>query len=234
MNYNTKIIKFQLPENHTLGMPVASCLSVATADESNPLSRPYTPISQDTDVGFFTLMVKKYAKGPMSTYLHSLKPGDSIRIQGPWSSLKYEPNMKKEIGMIAGGTGLTPMLQVIDKILSNPNDKTQVKLLFANVKEADILLRDRLEELAKKHSNFQVFYTLDKPAKEWKGFQGHVNEDMIKKTMPLNANDSMILVCGPDGFLTHIAGAKNPDRSQGELGGLLKKMGLHAEQVYKF
>jgi ferredoxin-NADP reductase len=37
--------------------------------------------------------------------------------------------MKRHLGMIAGGTGITPMLQIIDAILSNPNDYTQVYCL---------------------------------------------------------------------------------------------------------
>ena len=37
--------------------------------------------------------------------------------------------------MIAGGTGITPMLQVIREILSNPEDKTEISLIFANQSE---------------------------------------------------------------------------------------------------
>ncbi len=33
-------------------------------------------------------------------------------MKGPFSKLKYTANMKKSIGMLAGGTGITPMLQV--------------------------------------------------------------------------------------------------------------------------
>ncbi len=57
-------------------------------------------------------MIKKYPNGPMSTHFHELKPGDTIDIKGPLKKLQIEPNMKKKIGMIAGGTGITPMLQV--------------------------------------------------------------------------------------------------------------------------
>jgi ferredoxin-NADP reductase len=48
----------------------------------------------------------------MSTHFHELKPGDTLDIKGPLKKLQIEPNMKKKIGMIAGGTGITPMLQV--------------------------------------------------------------------------------------------------------------------------
>lgn len=38
--------------------------------------------------------------------------GDTINARGPKGQFNYTPNMCREIGMIAGGTGLTPMLQV--------------------------------------------------------------------------------------------------------------------------
>lgn len=76
--------------------------------------------------------------------------------QGPIIKVKYEPNMKEAIGMVCGGTGITPMLQVVEGILSNPADKTKVSLVFANNEERDILLKDRLDALAKKHPNFKA------------------------------------------------------------------------------
>ena len=47
-----------------------------------------------------------------------------------------------EIGMIAGGSGITPMWQIIQDVFQNSqNDKTKIHLLFANKTEGDILLR---------------------------------------------------------------------------------------------
>ena len=57
---------------------------------------------------------------------------------------------------IAGGSGLTPMLQVAQEVTRNPEDKTEVTLVFANVSEDDILLRKELDDMAKKHKNFKV------------------------------------------------------------------------------
>ena len=36
---------------------------------------------------------------------------------------------------MAGGTGITPMLQVIDAVLDNKADKTKLSLVFANTTE---------------------------------------------------------------------------------------------------
>lgn len=82
--------------------------------------------------------------------------------------------------MIAGGTGITPMLQIIKAILRNPEDKTQIDLLFANVNEEDILLKEDLDELSSTHSNFRVHYVLNNPPEGWTGGVGFVTADMIK------------------------------------------------------
>jgi len=51
---------------------------------------------------------------------------------------------------------LTPMLQIAQEVVRNPEDKTEVTLVFANVSEDDILLRKELDAMAKKHKNFNV------------------------------------------------------------------------------
>ncbi len=65
----------------------------------------------------------------------------------------------------AGGTGITPMLQLIRDIFRNTSDRTELALLFANQSEEDILLRDELEQVKKEHPDkFQLWYTVDRPS----------------------------------------------------------------------
>jgi cytochrome-b5 reductase len=66
------------------------------------------------------------------------------------------------------------MLQVIDKIFDNPQDNTVVSLVFGNISEEDILLKDKLDYLAKKFPDrLHVYYTLDKPNANWTGGKPH-------------------------------------------------------------
>lgn len=63
-----------------------------------------------------------------------------------------------------GGTGITPMLQLIRQITRDPKDQTKLSLLFANQTEEDILLRDELEEVAKNYPDqVKIWYTVDRP-----------------------------------------------------------------------
>jgi cytochrome-b5 reductase len=106
--------------------------------------------------------------------------------------------------MIAGGTGISPMIQVIRAALRNPFDRTTITLIYANVNEEDILLRDDLEELMDVHElKFKIIYVLNNPPPGWKGGVGFVTKEHIKQHLPNPATtDSKILICGPPPMVT--------------------------------
>jgi len=233
-NYNTNIYTFKVPGQGKL--PVASFLLAKGGKdkEGKDIVRPYTPITPLAN-GEVRLMVKTYPQGNLSQTIGNLKPGDKLPLKGPIPKIQYTANMKKEIGMLAGGTGITPMLQILEEILQNPADKTKVTLIFANVAERDILLKEKLEALQAKHANFKVHHVLEKPADSWKGHKGFVNKDIAKSLLPApTTKDSIVLVCGPPGFMNAVSGDKAPDYTQGPLSGFLKDLGYTSEQVFKF
>ena len=115
----------------------------------------------------------------------TLQIGQSIKVKGPKGAMVYTPGLVRHFGMIAGGTGITPMLQIIRAIIrerphNRGSDTTEVDLIFANVNEEDILLREDLDALAAKDSKFRVHYVLNNPPKNWDGGIGFVTPDLIK------------------------------------------------------
>lgn len=163
-------------------------------------------------------------------------------MKGPFVKFKYEPNQWKSIGMLAGGTGITPMYQVLQELLADSNDRTEVRLLYASRTPTDIILKNELDSLQAKHKNFKVFYTVDKGTEGWNGNVGYINQDLIKSFLPSptsstassSSTDTKIMVCGPPGFMKLLSGEKKSPTDQGELTGLLKDMQYTPEQVFKF
>eukprot|EP01041_Mallomonas_annulata_P012625 gene12625-26580_t len=227
LSHDTKAYEVSLPStSHSTGMKVSSCILVKGPQvDGKDVFRPYTPTTLNDHKGSFELVVKKYPGGKVSSHLDSLKVGDKIEVKGPIPKLSYTPNMKKTIGMLAGGTGITPMLQVIKEILKNPDDKTEITLIFANKTEADILLRSSLDELATKHSNFKVIYILsNETGSSWKGHKGHINSSLVA-SLPAPSPETLVYVSGPPGFMKAMSGDKTPDYKQGPVEGLLKDRG---------
>lgn len=177
-------------------------------------------------------MVKVYEKGVMSRHIHSLKVGDSLDIKGPLAKLPYVANKWKSIGMVAGGTGITPMLQVIDQIVTNPDDQTEVTLLFANTSSKDILLKEKIDAYLPR---IKVVYVCDKTDAGVDGVteSGYVTKALLEKYMPAPAASTLIYTCGPPGFMNIVSGDKNPDKTQGPLIGFLSEMGYDSTMVCK-
>lgn len=124
------------------------------------------------------------------------------------------------------------MLQLIREILRNPDDATEVSLLFANTAEEDILLKNELDRLAEENDRFKVSYILSQPSPAWGGHHGYVSGDLIATTMPppcAGEQAPLIFVCGPPGMMEAVSGDKSPDKSQGALTGLLKSTGYTCE-----
>lgn len=182
------------------------------------------------------MLVKVYPNGPMSTHLHNMKPDQRLDFKGPIAKYPWDANKHDHIALIAGGTGITPMYQLTRAIFNNPADKTKVTLVFGNIKEEDILLKEEFERLENTYpQRFKAFYLLDQPPKGWPSPPGHVTKELLKTVLPEPKEENLkIFVCGPPGMYKAISGTKKSPSDQGELGGMLQELGYSKEQVYKF
>ncbi|KAL6869507.1 NADH-cytochrome b5 reductase [Amphichorda felina] len=220
ISHNVAIYRFKLPSsNAILGLPIGQHISIGAPivqpdGATKEIVRSYTPISGDHQPGFFDLLIKSYPQGNISKHMASLVVGQTIRVRGPKGAFVYTPNMVRHFGMIAGGTGITPMLQVIRAIIRGraAGDKTEVDLIFANVTPQDILLKEDLDALVKDDAGIRVHYVLDKPPEGWTGGVGYVTAEMITNWLPKPADDVKILLCGPPPM---ISGLKKTTESIG-------------------
>eukprot|EP01026_Neomeris_dumetosa_P052928 TRINITY_DN4715_c0_g1_i6.p1 TRINITY_DN4715_c0_g1~~TRINITY_DN4715_c0_g1_i6.p1 ORF type:complete len:885 (+),score=166.80 TRINITY_DN4715_c0_g1_i6:81-2657(+) len=222
INHNTAIFRFALQSSkHKFGLPVGKHIWLYAQIDGKMVMRAYTPTSSDDDLGYFDLLVKIYRPLPpkfprgglMSQHLDTLKIGDTIDVKGPLGdfiylgkgqySYKNQEYPTKQISMIAGGTGITPMYQVIKAIIKDKKDKTKMALLYANQTEEDILLREELDELALKYPNLKVHYTLDRPSEGWRYSKGFITEQMIRDNLFKPTKGSIVLMCGPPPMLEY-------------------------------
>jgi cytochrome-b5 reductase len=222
ISHDTRLFRFQLPSpKHVLGLPIGQHIYLTAHTNGELVKRPYTPTTSDDNQGYFDLVIKIYPHGKMTQYLDKFSIGQTIEVSGPSGNLIYKDNglfdirsrkpepfitrRVRQLGLIAGGTGITPMYQILNEILKEQTsivlgERVDIKiwLLFANQTEQDILLRDELELLAASNSDrFKLWYTVDRESEEWKYSKGFINEAMLSEHMPPPGDDTLICICGP-------------------------------------
>ncbi|KAK3004142.1 hypothetical protein RJ639_019169 [Escallonia herrerae] len=206
INHNSARFRFALPTpTSVLGLYAGQFIRCRGIDrEGKEVIRPYTPITLNSDVGYFELVVKMYPLGRMSHHFREMREGEYLAVKGPIDRFKYKPGQARSLGMLAGGTGITPMFQLIRAILENPKDKTTIRLLYANH------TFEELDLFASKFPNhFKVYYVLTQyhlptaclniltasgGMERWQ--QPHI-EEMIQSHCPPPSPDIKILRCGP-------------------------------------
>ncbi|KAF5630048.1 NADH cytb-reductase [Fusarium sp. NRRL 52700] len=201
---NVYRLTFSLPTASTiLGLPIGQHVTIKADVDGESVARSYTPVSNNSDLGVLELVIKVYPDGKLTSgYLAKLEVGDEVLFRGPKGAMKYRPNLCKKIGMIAGGTGITPMFQVIRAICEHDRDTTEISLIYANRTEEDILLREELDRFARKYpKNFKVYYMLDHPPANWKFGSGYVTRELMREKLPSPTIDSKVFLCGPPGMV---------------------------------
>lgn len=211
------LFRFELPAGKSLALPTGQHLSIRGKDsEGNPISRQYTPVTNENTVGYFDVVIKIYPDGQLGNYLKNLPVNSNVDIRGPFGAFHYQCNGQVEIrraggakkynvsniGMIAGGSGLTPMYQIAQNI-SDAKESTKMTLLFGNQTEGDIIYRDHLDALAQRNPNFKVWYAVDRPynPETWKYTKGYLTAEVFKEQLPPPGPNTLILLCGPPGLI---------------------------------
>jgi len=224
LSHDTRRLSFALPsQDHVLGLPVGQHVYLSARINGQLIVRPYTPVSSDHTRGVVDLVVKVYFKnthpkfpegGKMSQHLEAMKLHDCIDFRGPSGLLEYygcgkfgiKPDKKAQpnaisvqrVNMVAGGTGITPMLQLIREALRDPRDGLEMRLLFANQTPADILCRAEIDGLAGEHPDrLKVWYTVDRPEEDWAFSTGFITEEMLSSHLLPPSPSTLTLLCGP-------------------------------------
>eukprot|EP01001_Neometanema_parovale_P008785 NODE_5045_length_989_cov_22.124711_g4836_i0.p1 GENE.NODE_5045_length_989_cov_22.124711_g4836_i0~~NODE_5045_length_989_cov_22.124711_g4836_i0.p1 ORF type:complete len:287 (+),score=48.95 NODE_5045_length_989_cov_22.124711_g4836_i0:49-909(+) len=199
-----KKFRFALPsKNSVLGLPVGQHIGIkATNPETGKLvSRSYTPTTSDADKGYFEIVVKIYPKGVMGQYLDHLQVGkDSVEVRGPKGQFLYKAGDYKHLGMLAGGSGITPMFQILTEVARHLDvDNTKCSLLYGNITVDDIILRKETQALVEQApSQLSVYNVLNNPPPDWAEGSGFITEEHIKKNFPAPTEEGVkILICGP-------------------------------------
>lgn len=149
-------------------------------------------------------LTTKFAKNESSVFkkaLDKLKIDDFIEATGPYGKFTYADPDTHYI-FIAGGIGITPFRSILLD-LDHQGKPLNITLLYANQTQ-EILFKDELYSLAKKHPDFKVHYFISKEpvsnqiiSPNIKIIPGKINESFLKSKI-LNPESAIYYISGPE------------------------------------
>jgi sulfite reductase subunit B len=154
---------------------------------------PISVTSSPTRNGTFELCVREV--GDVTGALHSMKPGATVGIRGPFGNgFPVEQMRGKDLLFAPGGIGLFPLRSVINQVLDERESFERVIILYGARNPSELLFKDELAQWeARDDVEFHV--TVDRGDENWTGNVGVITTLFPKVT--INPRNTVALTVGP-------------------------------------
>ncbi|EDW77059.1 uncharacterized protein Dwil_GK22167 [Drosophila willistoni] len=188
-------------------LPVGYHLDIEASVNGEDIQRSYTPISNtylsSSSAYEFSLnfLIKRYDGGNLSSHLHKLQPGASLRLSLPRGNFQLSKlAAHRNILLLSAGSGLTPNLSLLQPLLKrNTNRIERLHLLYFNKTESDIWLKEKLADLHVKDERFSCHHILSQAVEQSQRISVELLSPFFKNEANIDKFTYMT-ICGPTGF----------------------------------
>ncbi len=145
--------------------------------------------------------------GLSSNYFHDgIKIGDILDVKAPSGHFNLQRNSQAGVVLIAGGVGFTPMISMLNTLLSEKS-KREVWFFYAITNSEQHAMKEYLEEIGKNHNHVHLVVCYSRPQEcdeKWKDFQhqGRLSLDVLKHYLP--SSNFEYYLCGPGALMTSL------------------------------
>ena len=140
------------------------------------------------------------APGVGSSYVFSLKPGDTVTAIGPFGDFHIKPT-QHEMVYIGGGAGMAPLRAHISHLLESERSARKISYWYGARSRQEIFYEEYFRELEASHSNFSFHLALSSPlpGDNWTGHEGFIHEVVLEKYLREHPHPEAAeyYLCGP-------------------------------------
>jgi Na+-transporting NADH:ubiquinone oxidoreductase subunit F len=138
--------------------------------------------------------------GKGSSYIFGLKPGDKVRISGPFGEFHLQPT-KREAMFIGGGAGMAPLRSHIMRMFHMDKTDRKVSYWYGARSSREMFYVEDFDAIAKTNPNFSWNIALSEPKPEdhWKGYVGFIHQVVLDNYLSKHPAPENIeyYLCGP-------------------------------------
>ena len=138
--------------------------------------------------------------GISSSYIFSLKPGDKVRMSGPYGDFHIQ-DTDAEMLYIGGGAGMAPLRAQILHLFRTLHTGRKVSYWYGARSKKEIFYEEDFREIEKQFPNFSFHIALSDPQPEdnWTGYTGFIHQVIYDNYLKDHdaPEDIEYYMCGP-------------------------------------
>jgi ferredoxin-NADP reductase len=197
---DAKTLRFLLPQGQQLAARPGQFLTFQWMIDGKLFTRSYSICSSPLQTGYIEITPKRVENGCVSQFLNDrARVGLTVKARGPYGKFCFDESKQERIVLIAGGSGITPMIAMLRYIddLCIPVNST---LIYCVRTEQDVFFKNELAALQGLSSKFRYVLVLSQPSYGWTGWQGRLRREILEREIekPL---ESTFFLCGPPAFM---------------------------------
>ena len=135
-----------------------------------------------------------------SSFIFGLKPGDKVKISGPYGDFMAK-DTDKEMCFLGGGAGMAPLRSHILHQLEGIDSRRKITFWYGARSVKEMFYHEEFLDLEKRFDNFTYHVALSAPEKEdnWNGLTGFVHIHLIDSYLKEHEDPTEIeyYLCGP-------------------------------------
>ena len=137
-------------------------------------------------------------EGKVSHLLHNAQPGDRVWVQPPTGDFTVK-HPEKELVLIAGGVGITPLLSMLLHRIETREDVSGLVFIHCCRDKAHHVMADELRRLSARHGfQYYVSYETDSGADH----HGYLTQEVLSQWLRQPHAD--VYFCGPKPFMVAV------------------------------
>ena len=212
-----KSFKAELPEGAGVNFYPGQFFMVSFPNDPEiKVSRAYSIASSPVQKKYLEIALNKV--GPFTTKMFQLKAGDLLKFKGPYGKFYFSEDIKNDLVLIAGGTGITPLIGII-RYCADKKSSNKIKFIYSVKTPDEIIYKKELEKLKKMNENldYTVTITRAEDSHNWSGRNGRIDLNLLKENIE-DAGKSIYFLCGSKEFVDSLIS-------------MLQSLGVSREQI---
>lgn len=205
LTYDIKLLRLNLIDPMEITFKAGQYIQIQTKPYNGvkeSVSRAYSIASPNFEKKHVDLMLRLIPEGICTTWVHQyLKEKEKVTIVGPMGDFYLRSGIG-EIILVAGGSGMAPMVSLLEEIAAK-KIKHKVTYFFGAVTQRNLFYTEEMAALQKKIHDFTFVPTLSNPEPEddWSGETGLITEPLEKYIKDKDNSESQAYLCGSPGMI---------------------------------